>query len=100
MIQEEIQRAKKSGEATDSESFGTPVAHVKHPCNVISPDDRKLQELERENMDLKIANRSEDYQIGELNKERTTFFDQRLIANRTLGQLETKLHQLDEPKCE
>ena len=100
VLQEEIQRAKKTGEATDSESFGTPVAHVKHPGDAISPDDRKLQELEREIMDLKIANRGKDYLIGELNKERKTFFDQLLIANRTMGQLETKLHQLDEPKCE
>jgi len=49
-------------------------------------------------MDLKIANRGKDYLIGELNKERKSFFNQLLAANRTVGQLETKLNQLDEPK--
>lgn len=98
VIQEELQRAKKSAEAPDSETFGSPVESVKHPGNATSADDRKLQELEREIMDLRIANRGKDYLIGELNKERKSFFDQLLTANRTVGQLETKLHQLDGPK--
>jgi hypothetical protein len=95
VIQEEIQRANKSSEALASETFGSSVAHVKHSGNATSSDDRKFQELEREMMDLKIANRGKDYLIGELNKERKSFFDQLLSANRKMGELETKLLQIE-----
>ena len=101
VIQEEIQRANKSSEAPASEAFGSSVAHVKHsPTTAMAKaaDERNIQEMEREIMDLKIANRGKDYLIGELNKERKSFFNQLLAANRTVGQLETKLNQLDEPK--
>jgi len=98
VIQEEIQRANKSNEPSASESFGTSVAHVKHSGNANAGDDKRLKELEREIFDLKIANRGKDYLIDQLNMERKSFFDQLLNANRTVGQLETKLNQLDAPK--
>jgi hypothetical protein len=63
-------------------------------------DDRKVQEMEREIMDLKIANRGKDYLIDQLNKERTGFFEKLLSATRTVGQLETKLLHLGAPKSE
>jgi hypothetical protein len=100
-IQEEIQRAKKSTEVPDSESFGNHVEPVKHsPATVMTKatDERKLQELEREIMDLKIASRGKDDLIDQLKGERTGFFEKLMSANRTVGQLETKLHQLDRPK--
>jgi len=98
VIQEEIQRASKSSEPSTSESFGTVVAHVKHPGNANAADEKRLKELEREIFDLQITNRGKDYLIGELNKERNRFFDQLLDANRTVGRLETKLQRLEEPK--
>jgi len=98
VIQEEIQRAGKNGDSSPSEAFGSGVTPVKHPGNATAADERKLQELERQIMDLKIANRGKDYLIGELNKERKSFFDQLLTVNRTVGQLETKLNQLDGPR--
>ena len=98
VIQEEIQRAKKPSDVTASEDFGSSMAHVKHSGNTNAADEKQVKELEREIFDLKIANRGKDYLIGELNKERKYFFDQLLSANRTVGQLETKLNQLDEPK--
>lgn len=98
VIQEEIHRASKNGDLSPSEAFGSDVTRVKHPGNAMAADERKLQELERQIMDLKIANRGKDYLIGELNKERKSFFDQLLTVNRTVGQLETKLNQLDGPK--
>lgn len=98
VIQEEIQRANKSNETPPSEPFGSPVAHVKHPGNTNLADEKRIKEMEREIFDLKIANRGKDYLIDELNKERKSFFDQLLTANRTVGQLETKLNQLDVPK--
>jgi hypothetical protein len=49
-------------------------------------------------MDLKIANQGKDYLIGELKDERTGFFEKLLSANRTVGQLETRITQLNGPK--
>ena len=101
VIQEEIQRAKKTMEATGSETFGSSVAHVKRSQNMVTAkcgDERKVQEMEREIMDLKIANRGKDYLIDQLNAERTGFFEKLLSANRTVGQMETKLQGLEEPK--
>lgn len=100
-IQEELQRAKKSTEAPGSESFGSSVKTVKHSQNITvakATDERKLQELECEIRDLKITNRAKDMFIEQLKDERTGFFEKLQLANRTVGQLETKLHQLDEPK--
>ncbi len=96
-IQEEIQRAKKSTEAPASESFGNPAASVKHQGNTNRVDEKRLNELEREIVDLKIANRGKDYLIDQLKSERTGFFEKLLSANRTVGQLETKVLQLASP---
>lgn len=99
VIQEEIQRTRKSAETVGAETFGNPVAQMKHSRNDNASDDgnKRLKELEREIFDLQIANRGKDYLIGELNKERNRFFDQLLDANRIVGQLETKLNQLKGP---
>ncbi len=99
-IQEEIQRANKSTEVPASEGFGNHVEPVKHPPTKVTEkviDEKKLQELERQIMDLKIANRGKDYLIDQLKGERTGFFEKLLLANRTVGQLETKLQRLDGP---
>ena len=101
VIQEEIQRAKKTSDVLVSEAFGNHVEPVKHSPTTASAkavEDRKVQELEREILDLKIANRGKDYLIDQLKDERTGFFENLLSANRTVGQLETQLHQLDGPK--
>ena len=58
---------------------------------------RKLQELEREILDLKITNRGKDMFIEQLKGERTGFFEQLLSANRKVGELETKLLQIESP---
>jgi len=60
-------------------------------------DDRKLQELERENLYLKTTNRGKEIFIEQLKNERSDFFEKLLSANRTMGQLEIKLNQLGEP---
>ena len=100
VIQEEIQRSKKSGEATDSAGFGSAVTHVKQFMaeKTIPPDDRKLQELEREVQNLKIANEVKDKFIELIKNERKGFIDKLIAANRAVGQLETKLNQLDATK--
>jgi hypothetical protein len=98
VIQEEIQRAKKSSEILTSEDFGSPVAHVKHLGSEHAVDEKLLMELEREILDLKIANRGKDMFIEQLKIERIEFFEKLLVANRTVGQLEIRLNQLDLPK--
>ena len=101
VIQEEIQRAKRSSDAPTSESFGRAVETVKHLQNTTESktvDQRKVQELEREIRDLKITNRAKDMFIEQLKDERSSFFEKLLSANRTVGQLETKLNYLNGPK--
>jgi hypothetical protein len=63
-------------------------------------ESERTRELERENLDLKIANRGKDYLIEQMQKERTGFFDQLLTANRKVGELETRLLRLVEPHSE
>ena len=97
-IQEERQRSKTSTNDLDSEKFRNSVAPVKHQDHIANlTDARKIQELKWEILDLKITNRGKEFLIGELIKERKSFLDQLLAANRTVGQLETKLDQLDGP---
>ena len=61
-------------------------------------DSGRTRELARENLDLKIANRGKDYLIEQMQKERTGFFDQLLAANRKVGELETRLLQIEGPE--
>jgi len=103
VIQEEMQRSKKTNEVPVSEAFRSPVEPVKHGQKLAAAkaeDERKVQELDREILDLKIANRGKDYLIDQLKGERTGFFEKLLSATRTVGQLETKLHHLDAPKSD
>ena len=96
-IREEIQRAKKSTDAPASESFGSPVAHVKHAKPEVEyADDRKVQELEQEIRDLQITNRAKDLFIEQLKDERGGFFERLLASSRRVGQLENRLLQLGE----
>ena len=75
------------------------MAPVKHLANegMSQTDGRKIQELEREIIDLKITNRGKDMFIEQLKGERTGFFEQLLSANRKVGELETKLLQIESP---
>ena len=98
-IQEEIQRTKKSPEAPNSESFRSYAEPVKHSrTNTSAMDERRIQDLEREVQNLEIANQVKDQFINLMKNERTGIIEKLLAANRTVGQLETKLHQLEEPK--
>ena len=47
-------------------------------------------------MDLKITNRAKEILIERMQMERDGFIEKLLISSRTVGQLETKLHQLDQ----
>ncbi|MDB6016329.1 MAG: hypothetical protein JWR19_818 [Pedosphaera sp.] len=98
-IQEEIQRIKKSPEASDSESFRSHAEPVKHPRSSTSAaDERRIQDLEREIQNLEIANQVKDQFINLMKNERTGIIEKLQAVSRTVGQLETKLHQLDGSK--
>ena len=73
--------------------------------NIDSEKDRRLKELEQENLDLKIMNKGKDYFVEELKndrerfaKEREHLIDQLVTSTRQIGVLETKLLQLEAPR--
>ena len=94
-IAEEKARAAKTNEPSE------PVGSFRNDSEGLKKGsvsgDEQLKELERENLDLKIANRGKDYLIEQLQKERSGFFDKLLAANRKVGELETKLLQIELP---
>jgi hypothetical protein len=92
-IAEEKAKAAKSHEP--SEHVGNIRNDSESAIDAYEPDNDRVKELERENLDLKITNRGKDFLIEQMQKERTGFFDQLLSANRKVGELETKLLQLE-----
>ncbi len=108
-IGEEKAKAAKINEPSEpfgkapqaSEAFRT-VPHTPERENKKEPasegDKARMLELERENLDLKITNRAKDMAMERMQTERNSFFDQLLSASRKMGELETKLLQLDEAK--
>jgi hypothetical protein len=78
-----------------SEPFGNVPMGSERAKDASEPDNDRVKELERENLDLKITNRGKDFLIEQMQKERTGFFDQLLTANRKMGELELKLLQLE-----
>jgi hypothetical protein len=108
-IAEEKAKAAKNNEPAesfgkvpqDSEGFRTvphdvETGHKHEPSS--EGDANRLKELERENLDLKITNRAKDMAMEQMGKERENFFNQLLTATHKLGELETKLMQLEGPK--
>jgi hypothetical protein len=94
-IAEEKAKAAKINEA--SEPVGSVRNDSEKADDASEPDNDRVKELERENLDLKITNRGKDYLIEQMQKERDGFFDQLLTTNRKIGELETRLLQLDKP---
>jgi hypothetical protein len=99
-IQEEKAKAAKINEPSE------PVGKVRNDAERTSErgaaasegDMGRIQELEKEVLDLKILNKGKDFFVEQLQKERNRFFDQLLTANRKMGELEEKLLQLERPK--
>ena len=56
-----------------------------------------VQELERENQNLRITNQVKDIFIEQLKNEQTCVMDQLLDATHKVGVLETKLLQIESP---
>lgn len=101
VIAEEKARASKSNNGS-SEPVGNVPNDAERRQKVAQKgteaDDTGVKELQRENLDLKIANRGKDYLIEQMQTERNGFFEKLLAANRKVGELETRLLRLEGPK--
>ena len=95
-IAEEKAKAAKLNEP--SEPVGSVPKDAEKANDASEPDNDRVKELERENLDLKITNRGKDFLIEQMEKERNGFFDQLLTANRKMGELETRLLGITDDK--
>jgi hypothetical protein len=75
----------------DSEDSG-----IRHDQDTVVKEGR-ISELEKELLNLKILNSGKDIVIERLSNERDGFFSQLLESSRKVGELETRLLQLQEP---
>ena len=105
------ERAKASKRGPEAEIFGTipPKAAAPQPEAATDrpADAGTLKTLEAELLDLKIVNKGKDFYIEQLQRERTSFAEERkdfvaqlVSSSRRLGELETKLLQLAAPDAE
>lgn len=109
-IAEEKAKATKNAGAAEafrtvpnaSEAFGNVrkegEATAEKPSQPMREDADKVKELEKEVMDLRILNAGKDYFIDQLKKERDGMTAQLIETSREVGQLETKLLQIEERK--
>ena len=105
-IAEEKAKAAKNN---DAEMFGTVPQNTETFRTIPNrpettgrsfPNDaesREVKELEFKIRDLEINNRAKDMMIEGMQKERDKFIEQMMSANRKVGELETKLLQLEPP---
>ncbi len=75
----------------DSEAPATPKA----PAEPMDPG--RVGKLETEILDLKILSKGKDLIIDQLRQERERFFEMLLDSSRKVGELETRLLQLEGP---
>ena len=93
------EKAKATKHKDTSEAFGNvpPAAETARNAKLTADDELRVKDLEREIMDLKITNRAKEMHIDRMQKEREDFFDQLLAASRKVGELETRLLQIESP---
>jgi len=98
VIAEEKAKAQKTNPPV-SEAFGNvpkgAESRLETETEPTSNDTGRVKELEKEVMDLKITNRGKDYFIEQLQKEREGLINQVVSVSRKVGELETKLLQLE-----
>ena len=109
IAEEKAKAAKANAEMPHgAEAFRTSKPVAEHfrttpkdsePARKVDPASAdELAELKKENRDLQIANRGKDYFIERMEKERETMLTQLVESSRTVGQLETRIHQLEAPR--
>ncbi len=98
-IQEEKAKAAKGIESKEpSETIPNVSERArKEAHSALDTDAERVKELEKEIIDLKITNRGKDFFIEQLQKEREGFVREIITSNRKVGELETKLLQLENP---
>jgi len=72
-------------------------ARVENPPLHEHRDDADIKSLQHEIRDLQITNRAKDMFIEQLQKERAGVFEQLLDASHKMGELETRLLQIESP---
>jgi len=99
VIQEKKAKAAKSAapEPEPTEAVPKSSERQNRPESRVGESDDRVRELEKEVLDLRITNRGKDYLVDQMKGERDRFFDQLLQASRKVGELETKLLQLNAP---
>lgn len=102
-IAEEKAKAAKPGQ--DSEEPGATVRKISEArspdsesLHAAEADSERLKAIEKEVLDLKILNRGKDYFIEQLQKEREGFLERLVTGSHRIGELETRLLQLESPK--
>jgi hypothetical protein len=77
--------------------FGNVRQEIAQEKSFVPGDDtEKVKTLEREILDLKILNSGKDYFINQLKGERDNFITQLVGSSRKIGELETRLLQIEE----
>ena len=113
-INEELSKARELGmlpnpsEPVKEEKVEEPRPAPQPKAEVLSEDAQaKLRELELENRDLLITSRAKDMFIEQLRKDREAFteerqklIDQLVSSSRQIGELETKLLQIEAPRSD
>ena len=106
------EQAKVAKSVGDSGPGGSGPKNSESPANRPTTGDQNVDfenpaSLKQELMDLKITNRAKDYFIEQLKNEREGFalerkeYVEKLInSNRQIGELETRLLQLDAPRAD
>ena len=106
------EQAKAAKLVGDSGPGGSGPKNSESPANRPTTGDQNVDfenpaSLKQELMDLKITNRAKDYFIEQLKNEREGFalerkdYVEKLInSNRQIGELETRLLQLDAPRAD
>ena len=84
-----------------SESPATPTRTKEElpPRNEsVQPPSEDVKKLEQEILDLKIMNKGKDYLIEQMREERTELITRIETSSHLIGQLETKVLQLEAPR--
>jgi chromosome segregation ATPase len=98
-IQEEIQKATKINEPSEPVGSVPKASETpKSPSDASEADTGQIRELEKEVLDWKILNKGKDFFIEQLQKERDAILGQLVQSSRKMGELETRLLQLEGPK--
>lgn len=98
-IQEELARSAKTAELVPHANEANSAAEDQIRDQPAAPENPSIEvkSLRQEIIDLKILNGGKDFFIEQLRKEREGLLEQLVDSSRKLGELETRLLQLESP---